>query len=77
MDGLKQLFKSKKALALLVGVLSHILGLYVFKDNAEMASKVSEGVIIMVGTYIGAQGMADAFGSNKYHDKSKDTKKKK
>ena len=69
MDGLKKLFKSKKALALLAGMFSHILGLYIFKENPEMADKVSFGIITMVGTYIGAQGMADAFGSEKYHSK--------
>ena len=71
MDGLKKIFESKKAVALIAGLISQVLGMYVFRDKPEMAENLSFAIITLVGTYLGAQGMADAFVSEKYHDKKK------
>jgi len=58
MNGLKALLTSKKAWAMIIGLLGVVL-VQVFGMDEESAAKLTKAIETIVGIYIGGQAIAD------------------
>ena len=56
--GMKNLLMSKKSLTTLIGIITVIL-INVIGINPDQAKTITDAIMIIVGIYLGAQGIAD------------------